>query len=98
MDNVIRFLILVGGILPLIGLVRVAVRARRNRPQAERIPATVAVEEGRQTGLYPIYPYNRAAVMADEAPLLEWKNIKWDLGLVGGGIVSGTIGGLLSLI
>lgn len=46
-------LIVLGGALPIVGLSRVAFRAHRNLPDADRISAAEMMEEGRNTGLWP---------------------------------------------
>lgn len=94
--NVVIVIILIvpGGVLPLFGLVRVALRARRNLPRTGEVSALELVEEGNRTGLYPVEPFVRAAHMVDIAPVLEWSRVRWDIGLLGGGVVCGTTGSI----
>jgi hypothetical protein len=88
---IVVILIVLGAALPLIGLGRVALRARRNLPKTDHLSAVEQLEEGQRTGLYPVEPLARAAHMTDTAPILEWSRVRWDLGLVGGGVLCGAI-------
>ena len=95
--EIVIVLIVLGGVLPLLGLGRVALRARSNLPKADRISAVEQMAEGQLSGLYPVEPLIRAAHMTDSAPILEWSRVRWDLGLVGGGILCGAIGSIWSI-
>lgn len=90
--TIVVILIILGGALPLLGLGRVARRAKRNLPGADRVSAVDQMEEGNQTGLYPMGPFVRAAQMTDTAPILEWSRVRWDLAFVGGGVLCGATG------
>lgn len=91
---IVIVLIILSGALPLVALSRVAWRARKNLPDPDRPSVADQMEEGRQTGLYPTAPLVNAARMADLAPVLEWSKVRWDLGLVGGGIICGATGSI----
>lgn len=98
MNSLLAFLMIVfGGVLPLIGLGRVAVRARRDLPREDERVASDYIREGEESGLFDIEPMKRAAQMTDRAPLLAWTQVRWDLGLIGGGIVLGTAGSAWSV-
>jgi hypothetical protein len=90
--GIVLVLIALGCVLPLIGLFRVVWRARRNLPKADRISVEEQMKEGQQTGLFPVEPITKAALATDAAPVLEWDKVRWDLCLVGGGILCGSIG------
>ena len=91
---IVIVLIVFGGVLPLLGLGRVALRARHNLSKTPEVSALQQIEEGRRTGLFRVEPFARAAHMADIAPVLEWSRVRWDLSLVGGGVICGTIGSI----
>ncbi|TFD91370.1 hypothetical protein [Cryobacterium serini] len=95
--TVVVVLIVLGGVLPLLGLGRVALRAHRSLPKADRVSAAEQIEEGQRTGYFAIGPFLQAAQMTDTAPVLEWSKVRWDLGLVGGGIPAGTIGSVFAV-
>ena len=46
----------------------------------------------------PAGPSVLAAQMTDTAPVLGWSRIQRDLGLVGGGVLSGTIGSVWAVL
>lgn len=94
---IILVLIALGCVLPLIGLVRVTLRARRNLPKADQASVEEQLKEGQQTGLYPVIPFANSARATADAPILEWDKVRWDLGLVGGGIIFGSIGSAWSV-
>ena len=94
---IVIILIALGGILPLIGLARVAIRAHGNLPDADTVSAVAAYEEGAKSGIWSRDAFVPAAMMADTSPVLEWNKVKWDLGLVGGGVVLATIASAWSI-
>lgn len=95
---IVLVLIALGCLLPLVGLSRVTLRAWRNFPEAARISVEDQMEEGQQTGLFAIEPFANAARATADAPIFEWDKVRWDLGLVGGGIVCGSIGSFWSVL
>lgn len=85
---IVIVLIVLGGVLPLVGLGRVARRARFNLPKADHISAVEQWAEGSRTGLFPVEPFVQAAHVTDNAHILEWSNVRWDLGLPAGSLSS----------
>lgn len=92
--TIVIALILLSGALPLVGLCRVALRAWKSLPDPDRSSVASQMANGKRTGLYPIEPIVNAARMADIAPVLEWSKVRWDLALVGTGIVFGMAGSI----
>lgn len=91
-------LLLLGGLLPVIGLARLAVRARRRLPKGGERRMVDYMEEGTRTGTFDIEPMLQSARRIDEEPILAWAQIRWDLALVGGGVLCSTIGSIWSVL
>lgn len=91
-------LISLGGLLPLIGLVLIAVDAKRT-PGLGYTPdqARAIFEEGHRTGLFDIEPMERVVVAVLESGAAEGRRIRRDLLLIGGGTLCAAVGGMLSL-
>ncbi|WP_150307198.1 hypothetical protein [Planctomonas psychrotolerans] len=92
MTPIVVVLIVLGGVLPLVGLFRVAVRAYRNLPNPDQRSSADHIREGTETGLFSVEPLRRAAEMTDSAPVLEWSGVRWDILFVGSGVLCGTVG------
>jgi hypothetical protein len=86
-------LYLVGGLLPTIGLVRVALRARRDvravtTRSAEPPGPRIAISDGRGgRTLFDASAMGRAGAHHERAPFLAWTQVRWDIALIGGGVV-----------
>lgn len=88
--QIVIILILLSGVLPLAGLGRVTYRAWKDLPDPNRESVAEQMAEGERTGLFPAAPIINAARKVDIASVLEWRKVRWDLALVGGGIICGT--------
>ncbi|WP_390178121.1 hypothetical protein [Microbacterium sp. MTN4-26] len=88
---IVAFIVL-GGLLPVIGVVRLgkhahaALRTRDGRRMVD------LVDEGTRTGYFDVEPIRRMAVALDEEPRISWHQACWDLALIGGGVLFGTAG------
>lgn len=94
-------LYVLSALLPLLGLARVARRARSNFVEKRDAPPVqgpnIAMDFGGQTMMMRGPDMFAASEAAASAPVLGWQQVKWDLGLIGGGIVCATVASILSL-
>lgn len=95
------FLYVLAALLPLAGLTRVAWRARdayitkRDAPEVKG-PGIMMTIGGKPTLMRGV-DIASASDAAAAAPYLGWQQVKWDISLVGGGIVSGAVASIWSL-
>lgn len=92
------------GLLPLAGLGRLALRARREVERAEVAEAKALAAGAKPRMLLPdgsltprVSDYTAAGVASANAPWLAWRSVRWDIALVGGGIILGTIANTVAL-
>ena len=90
-------LILLGGILPIVGISRLFLHARRSYRSSSGATLGALVDEGEQTGLLDGKVIGELAKAADRAPALEWRRVRNDVFYIGGGILCGTAGSALAL-
>jgi hypothetical protein len=91
-------LISLGGALPLIGLVLIAVDAKRSPDVGYTSDQARAIfDEGHRTGLFDLEPMERVVVAVLASGEAESRRVRRDLLLIGGGALCAATGGMISL-
>ena len=90
----------IAAVLPVVGLIRLAVKARRELERSIPDPSAGRIAVTRGDGSHAIFSTQdlaRAALGARDAPLSSWRSVRIDLGLVGTGILLGAVANIWSL-
>lgn len=95
--SLVIILLTLGGLLPLAGLFRLALKARKNLKESNLKSVEERLAEGSSSGFYDIDLLADPAKSIARSPILEWEKIRWDILLVGSGIASATAGSIWSI-
>lgn len=91
MAVLITFMFGIGAILPLVGFFRLARRTYKDKIAAE----AKAEERGFDEMTYEDFESPAASIT--HAPAQAWRQLHWDVGLVGGGVFLSGIASILSI-
>jgi hypothetical protein len=87
--------------LPLIGLTKLAFRARRAYKEALERPrsreANIAISRGESIEMFSVSDLTRVGRAAVAQPFEAWKSVRWDFLFIGVGVVAGGVANVWSL-